>query len=67
LVLGLANAIDMEELDYASLKEYAGYFKSIASDMDDYTVRINKVYQAKKDKVVLDAQPDVQYKQVIGD
>jgi len=67
LVLGLVNAIDMEELNYESLKEYAGYFKSIANDMDKYTVRINKVYQAKKDIAISNAQPELEFRHVIGE
>ena len=47
-LLGLASLIDKEDLDETKMKEYGGYVKVVAAELDVFTKRLNETYNNKR-------------------
>ncbi|WP_306353846.1 GAF domain-containing protein [Flavobacterium sp. '19STA2R22 D10 B1'] len=51
-MLGLAESLNYTTLTEETLQEYAGYFKTVATEMDTYIKKMNDVFYKKKIKVI---------------
>ncbi len=50
-ILGFASLIEKHEMDAIKLKEYSGYIKTVAEELDIFTRKLNETYNAKKLKL----------------
>ena len=51
-MLSLTSMIENDEIDEKMLKEYSGYIKVIAKELDEFTRRLNDAYSRKKMKIL---------------
>lgn len=53
-MLGVVNLIDTEkDLSSEKLKEYSGFMKSIANEMEAFTRHLNQIYAEKKNMIIV--------------
>ncbi|WP_340200337.1 GAF domain-containing protein [Ascidiimonas sp. W6] len=50
-LLGLTDAIEEDNLDQASLKEYIGHIKTVSEEMDAHIINLNKAYYEIQKKI----------------
>lgn len=47
-ILGLAKTLEIDQLSEKKVSEYAGYFKSVAEELDEHIFKLSKNYNARR-------------------
>ena len=50
-MLSLTTLIENDNLDEHRIKEYSRYIKIVAKELDDFTRKLNEVYNEKKTEI----------------